>query len=350
MRFVHAEDPAWQAALGRLPHDFYHLPAYAAACAEWEGGVAKAFVYERADALALIPLLMRPVPPGLAPEGPPVYDAVSPYGYASPLFSPDAGEAFVLDALRAFIAEGEREGLVTTFLRLHPLLQPDLPPEPGAAWVVHEHGPTVALDLAEPDDDWFSGISSNHRRNVNRLRRNGFAVRFNEEGDERAFRDIYRATMDRVGAEDGYLFSDAYFDTLKALLGERYLLCAVLDPQGEVAAGGIFTLTEGLGQYHLGGTAPDYLGVAPSKLMFVEVRREMARRGGHVFHLGGGVGAQRDRLFEFKQGFRGRECTFASARFIHSAPQYRALCDRWAALRDTPDPAASTFFPLYRRP
>lgn len=341
MPFLSPADSSWTTSLRTLRHDFYHLPAYVELCARWEGGDPKAFYYERDGDLCLVPLLIRETDAG-------VKDATSPYGYPSPLFSPFTPLKFQREALEAFSEEASAVGLTSTFLRLHPLLQPDLPTSEG--WSTIIHGPTVSIDTRKGRETWFEQLSSNHRRNVRKLQRLGYTVTFDEHGTLETFGEIYRATMDRVDAADNYFFSDHYFAELRDALGHRWMLATVRSANGEVAAAGLFACTASIAQYHLGGTHPDHLNLAPSKLMFVEAREEAARRGADRLHLGGGLGSRRDALFKFKSGFAGEEHVFASARFIHNPHRYDYLTRERLGLGTHDVLPKVSFFPLYRLP
>ncbi|HKG55919.1 MAG TPA: hypothetical protein VKA85_01585, partial [Candidatus Limnocylindrales bacterium] len=88
---VPSTSPRWSAILDSARHDFYHLPAYTALCADLEAGVASAAIVEAAGATMLVPLVIRPIAGGGR-------DATSPYGFPGPLIAGAAGPAFVADA------------------------------------------------------------------------------------------------------------------------------------------------------------------------------------------------------------------------------------------------------------
>ena len=75
----------------------------------------------------------------------------------------------------------------------------------------------------------------------------------------------------------------------------RYRLEPVLmrpTTDSEVVSGGLFTLCDGIVQYHLGGTRNTALKLSPMVLIFETVRQWANENGAHTFHLGGGVGAR----------------------------------------------------------
>src|SRR2546421_9843110 len=81
------ESPRWNEILGGVPHDVYHLPAYASASARHEGGEPYAFVAEEDGCRLLLPLIVRSIDPLIVGQGSPLRDATSPYGYPGPVLA-----------------------------------------------------------------------------------------------------------------------------------------------------------------------------------------------------------------------------------------------------------------------
>ena len=118
---------------------------------------------------------------------------------------------------------------------------------------------------------------------------------------------------------------------------------------GEVASAGIFSETCGIVQYHLSGTSQASLRSASSHLLLHFAREWAKRRGNEFYHLGGGVGANKDSLFQFKAGYSKLRRRFSTWRLIIDYEAYRELL----ALRQIEiagdQPASSEFFPEYRK-
>lgn len=353
--FFRSSDAAWTDALEFLVHDFYHLPCYAELAASWEGGEAIAFRDTVSGVEVFAPLLLRPLPEALVADLPdaPRFDAACPYGYPAMLLSDEVDADGLGRILAWFRDRGREAGLVASFVRLHPVLSAEWEGHPIEAEgvAIHTHGPTVAIDLAPPQEEWIGGIRGSHRRGIVKLYDEGFSVEVERRGTDEAYREfveIYLGTMRRVGADAFYLFSDAYFASLRECLGEQLLVCRVLSPSGETAAAGLFTAVGGVVQYHLGGTAEAYRSAAPSKLMFVGVRAWGHERGLETLHLGGGLGSEKDSLYRFKKGFGTDTLTFRTLRVVHNVEAYDQLMARASAQVGEPEPD-DTFFPLYRR-
>ena len=127
-------------------------------------------------------------------------------------------------------------------------------------------------------------------------------------------------------------------------------------PDGEVISGGLFTLCDGIVQYHLGGTRNTALKLSPTVLIFDTVRRWSPKNGAHTFHLGGGVGGKTDSLFQFKAQFKAqfsrRRHEFVTWRWIVAQETYREL-SRQKQLSDLERglrAISPSFFPAYRCP
>jgi hypothetical protein len=332
-------DERWLRTLEHTPHDVYHRPEYVRAAASHEGGRPAGLYAEDASGVLLIPLLIRSIPDT------DLIDASSPYGYPAPLWTaPDPSPHWtaVLDAAR-------ERGIVSAFIRLHPLL-----PAPsrlalrrvdGTALV--EHGPTVWIDCTRSSEAVWADTRSDHQSDIRRLRRLGYEVDVGHDTSHAVeaidtFVQLYHQTMDRVGADPFYYFSDSYFEAWTGPLRPYGHVAVVRGPDGEAAAAGLFTTTNGRMQYHLSGTNHEHRARAPSKLMIHEVRTRARASGVSHLHLGGGLGAARDSLFAFKAGFGPLRGTFSSLRIICDQNAYDSLCT------GTAPPPSDGVFPAYR--
>lgn len=346
--WLEIDDARWTSLLDVTRHDFYHLPAYVALCAEQEKGEPGALYVTDRGRTMLLPLIVRRIPGG-------GYDATSPYGYPGPLLSGTDDPRLLVEALQAGIRLLESRGIVSLFVRLHPLLNSDLPEDIGE---VEYAGDTISIDLTLPKEEQWHLTRANHRLHINRAIRSGRVAAFDDEWvHANAFKSLYRQTMTRVAAAPYYLFNDAYFDGLRAALGERLRLC-VVEIDGAVAAAALFVETCGIVQYHLSGSNPAFTREGLTKLIINFVRLWATDRGHRELHLGGGVDVVDDALLHFKSGFSPRSHPFYTLRIIINRPEYRKLVDArerglteaggsdGAAWRER----ARSFFPEYRAP
>lgn len=345
-QFIQPDDPRWPALLAATPHDFYHRPEYVSFAAAHSGGHAQAFLGKSGDAALLVPLVVRSLPTAL--DVPASWrDATSPYGYSSPLLvtgrTPEAETAL----WQNFVEICRDTSIVSVFLRSHPLLS--LPTGAGAvgAAVVRE-GETVVIDLTESVDELWQQTRENHRRSIRGLVKEGFHTEIDNWTEFDDFIRLYRATMLRVGAKEEYLFSRDYFYDLKAIGHGDVHLCSVLNSAGTTVAAGLFFRCRGIVQFHLSGTAAEYLELSPTKLMFDVMRRWAKSQGCAALHLGGGVSCRNDSLFAFKAGFSKHRAVFHTMRMICDAECYAGLAAQVAAGNGGRD-IATGYFPEYRQ-
>lgn len=330
----------WRAALEEAgPYDFYHTAAYHSLAERHDEGEAILLAWREGGHHVALPLLLRPIDriPALRQAGKGRFDAVSVYGYSGPVGRPP-----LPDALRhAFATDLARwlksRGVVTLFSRLHPLLG-------NAALTASEGeivalGPTVAIDLTLPVAEQHAGYRSNHRRDLRKLSQHGFSCRMSDASESIGeFAALYQETMERVDAGAGYMFDEGYFTELLTLPGLRLLLC---ERDGEVAAGAVLSRCGEIAQYHLGGTRTKWLSSAPMKMIFDQARQWAHEAGCRWLHLGGGLGAREDALFNFKAGFSQNRHLFQVWRWVIDAQSYEDLVHQAGARKDT------EFFPAY---
>jgi hypothetical protein len=338
-------DPRWAEFLSGSRHDFYHLPAYVDLCARHEGGEPVAFWAREGGAAMLVPMVLRPLPAALDPD-PAWRDSVAPYGYPCPLVRGAPGPETLAAMLRAFREAGAAAGIVAAFLRLHPLLPlPEAPFREFGALIAH--GETVYLDLSLPREELDRQTRVNHLADVRKLERQGFRVQLDAWERLDDFIRIYEETMRFRAADPFYHFRREYFDDLKRSLGGHLHLCLVRSPEGAAAAAGLFTLIDGLVQFHLSGTSEDFRRAGPAKMMLLHMRDWAKGRGAGFLHLGGGVGCREDSLAFFKQGFSKLRSRFQTFRMILQPPVYQGLLHRRGL---PPEADAAGFFPAYRCP
>jgi hypothetical protein len=343
-------DPRWASVLQRARHDFYHLPEYVALAARHEGAEGVALHVTDGERALLLPVLVRPIAGGDR-------DATTPYGYSGPVVAgshpaedeDEDEDDFVERALGAATAMLADQGVVSVFVRLHPLLNHR--PPTGIGTVVRG-GDTVSIDLTLPDAEQWRQVRGNHRVHINRAARTGREMRFDHAGERLGdFARLYRSTMSRLDATPYYFFGDDYFQDLAAALGDRFRL-AFVDVDGELAAAASFVETCGIVQYHLSASDPRMANEGLTKVVIDGVRRWATNRGDTALHLGGGTrGGTDDPLLHFKAGFSDVRHPFHTLRIVVDADAYV----RQALASGIPpgDPSLSDhsgFFPAYRRP
>jgi hypothetical protein len=328
----------WKETLQHVGHDMYHVPEYVVLDARLYGGAPAAFWFERDGHRLLIPLIVRSIP------GSELRDAISPYGYPGPVSDAAPGDAaFWQQACSAFVETLHGEGIVSAFIRMHPLLGGPVPAMKDTGAMVH-HGETVSMDLTVSLDEMWSQTRSDHRNHINRAKRAGTRVVFDDWDRLGEWVEVYHDNMRRVGATDYYFFTREHLAALHDAVGDRMHLAVALEDD-EVVGGNTFFEYDGIATGYVSSTrrAPKRYA---DEMLYDEVRRWCKERGDEVFHLGGGKGGANDSLFSYKAGFSPSRHPFHTWRVIADPSSYRDLVREH---RPEADPAdLTTTFPAYR--
>lgn len=333
-----ADERVWDDALDRVGGaDVYYERAYVTALAR-RGEGAPLLLHVAKDGIESVTAYMRrelPFGPG---EG---CDLISPYGYGGPIMTeptPGAATHDPGDSSNAF-----RElGAVSEFIRFHPVL---------GTWKnadgrmdVKAISETVLWDLTPAEAR--EGMTGTCRKNLRWAEKKGVTTDFAAREGAGEFAGLYRETMRRRGADDYYLFDDAYFHDLAAGFGDR-LWFAFARVEGRIAAAAVILRDRAGGtiHYHLGASDHDLRSTCATNKLLFDIAERAREHGARRFHLGGGT-APNDSLFAFKAGFaRGRR-PFHVGRRIHRADQYAEL----VRARRERGPMRPGFFPEYRAP
>ena len=349
--FLQPDAPRWTSLLSRMKHDVHHLPGYLSLAAKWqEPGTPAAFVVEEAGCCLLVPFILRSVPDEISGDRE-LFDAISPRGFPGPLLaadSPDDLPRFAPRAIEAFVEGLRALGVVSAYIRLHPLLPPPFRAVEQVGSLVL-HGDSVSIDLTIPLEDQWRQTRQNHRRDIARATQRGYVARI--DSDWRSlddFADVYRQSMERLEADTSWRLPPSYFVDLRSDLGGHVHLC-VVERDNELAAGAIITEAAGICEYHLAGTADAHVGASPSKLVVDFARRWAKERGNHTLHLAGSI-RRGDSLSHFKTGFSSLLHPVYSWRVVVDPATYVTLTERRLGAGAADVQPLDGFFPAYRLP
>jgi len=352
MRIIDCTDTRqWQTILDRgTTYDFYHTATYNAMEAHRNGYQAVLFVYEESEAVVAFPLILRPLTmlDGLRESFEGYYDATSVYGYPGPVSNQDwANRAFFERFGRVLDRQLNQMHVIAAFSRLHPLIQNDAGLTIGEVVTL---GETVSINLALPVDEQFRLFRKSHRYEIRKARAADVTVVHDAQWEHyEDFIALYLATMRRVNADAHYHLNQLYFDQLRIALGEKLHLFAARRG-GRVISAALFTLVNGLVEYHLSGSSIEELNYAASKLVIDEARRWATAQGATVLHLGGGLGSHNDSLFLFKSGFSPQRHAFRIWRYVVDPAQYASAVQQrraWLSRRGFRF-SQEDYFPTYR--
>lgn len=337
IRLLETTDPDWTTSLSGAPYDITHLPGYVHAQDDFRGIASRLLVVEDDGGALLVPIAFSPMADGLS-------DASSPHPHAGPIFTDGSSPQWRQEAVSAAVEHLRDRGVVSLFLRAHPLLGID---EFATVGTVVEHGPTFTIPLGRSVDEIKSDMRSNHRRNMRKAARDGFVAELDHEWEHLdEVQWIYSKTMERLQARSTYRFSRGYFENLRDTL-DQYCTLWVLKMEGAVAGAHIVTECNGTVQYLLGATHPDFHRKVPQVAIFDAVLQWAHERGNRNYFLGGGA---HESLLHFKAGFTKTLRPATTGRIVVDSARYERLRTAWEARNGPPREDTEDFFPRYRMP
>ena len=325
----------WEDALDYIAtFDFYHSYDYHH-ISKSEQEEPLLVCYKKEETTILLPLLVRRI---FDSE---FYDATSVYGYAGPL-GKNIDKADLSDfgnALRDYFFESK---IIAVFSRLNPYIAHQEPILQGLG-KVSNIGNVVNIDLTKTLDEQRSAYRRDTRSRVNKARRLCSVRQAENQEDIAAFIEIYTETMKKLEANASYFFDEEYFfNFLKCDGFQTDILLAINNETATIIAGSMFVKTNNIVQYHLSGTHPDYMKIAPSRLLLDEMRIRGTEQGFTYFNLGGGYQSQEDALFNFKSSFSDDIKPFKVWNFVVNQEVYDGLVASTNVDKNT------SFFPAYR--
>lgn len=347
-------DRRWFEILATVRHDFYHLPEYVTLEADRLGGDPGAILIEEGDNFFFVPLVFRKI--GIlgkdVGEYEQVNDAISPYGY--PCLLARLPEQNMVEFVRSALLEIKKKmadkGLVSIFVRTHPLF--DIPETDvfNEFGLLINHGNTVWIDLTLEESQLWKQTRKTCKNLISRLAKKGYVASIDQEWEHLPeFENIYNQTMDTLQADGSYYFGISYFRKLKEALGEKLHLCIVRNEEDKIVAAGLFSECSNIVQYHLSGSLPGAENKDAVKLMLDFVRRWAKERGNKKMHLGGGVGCGTDSLFFFKTGFSKLLSEFHTWRMIVNDQLFDDCVCAWEQHYKMKADGIDKFFPPYRK-
>lgn len=335
---IKVTDPRWAEIISLSNnYDFYHTQSYTLLEKEHEPVLCVA--YQDSDFIAM-PLIIRKI------EGTALFDGTSVYGYCGPVsnlllneISKDHIQYFQSELLSFF----EDNHIVSVFSRLHPIYKQD--PVLENFGIIREINKTIAIDLTLPKEVQFNKYRNNHKRNIKKLRANGFSVieaSSKEEID--SFIQIYHDLMNSLNADSNYFFEEEYYSKIlnNPSFKSKLLLAKIGD---DIAGGIIITFVKDLMQYHLGAEAIKYKGQSIMKLLIDEARLIGCDHNMKILHLGGGLhGSNEDSLFNFKRGFSDILFDYRGWQLIVDQSEYSNLIKLFGIEKQE----EVDYFPIYR--
>lgn len=336
----HTADPGWTEALRAFPEALRQpgfLPGYHHLLECNGDGRAELFVYAEGERKFLYPYMVNPIGRiGTEVITGELYDIQSVYGYTGPIAT-DPGEAFLQRANEAFEAYARERHIVAEFVRFNPLLRNQELLPFATRLQVFKDKPFVFRPFPGSLDALWESIVPGKKR---RFLRNCCAQAESDAevewgfGTARetfdAFTGLYLRHMDRIGADEYYSHSPAYFEALFEFIQEHGTL-VWMRYRGQYVAINCYLHEGGTVYYHhsardAGTEAPAYLPSAH----FMHGLLHFAAAGFSGCLLGGGrTGAEDDSLLRFKRAFSTETADLYLGKRVHDPVQYARLCAVW---------------------
>lgn len=227
-----------------------------------------------------------------------LFDWTTPYGYGGILVSESASAEWVKQNIDELYKWAEKNNIVSSFFRYHPLLQNQKVLE--SMEKVSYVKKTIYVDTASEELIW-ANMTPNNRNMVRKAKKNGVAI-FKDHGEHlEEFMEIYNATMKKNNAEDYYYFGRDYFEYIRDNMKDNIIFFYAVYEEKIISAS-IFFYNEKFMHYHLSGTLMGYNKLGATNLLLTTAATWAAHHKIKKFHLGGGV-EKEDSLFRFKKHF-----------------------------------------------
>jgi serine/alanine adding enzyme len=331
----------WSARLAEAAAtDVFLTPEYVAANEPVLGGVAECFVYEERDATVVYPYIKRAI------DDSEYHDISSVYGFGGYVKSPR--DAPIHGFAAAFHDYCREAGIVSEFVRFNPLLGNHRHIEPPPV-ELHLHQRVVGVDFGIEGVDLRALAHKDVWKKVRKARNAGLEVIDDDAGQYfDAFVVQYYATMAFRGAARFYFFPDAFFRSLRDMLGRGARLLVAVS-EGRIVGALLVLYSDEFAYNHLSCSEAETRALGTNDLLQVAALEWAIRAGKKRYLLGGGMNGE-DSLFQYKARFSpGRADYFLGSR-IHLPETYERLCEE-TKRRNGSDPAEfreRAWFPLYR--
>lgn len=262
-------------------------------------------------------------------------DFATPYGYGGWIIEgEDSGNLF-----KTYLSWIRENNIISEFVRFHPMIQN----HEGCRgfYEVVQLGEVVHMKISSREDIW-NNLTSKNRNVIRKAIKNDVKI-YNGRFPEiyKHFKSVYDGTMDLDNAEKYYYFGEDFYKSLLEDLAENAQVFWAVKDESVIAAS-IILECNGFMNYHLSGSLREYNSLGPTNLLLYKAALWGYTHGLKTLYLGGGVGSDKDSLFNFKRAFyKGELNHFYIGKKIYDSEKYNEL----AALTGQTE---STYFPIYR--
>ena len=330
-----------------LDHDVYYLPQYTKAFRIHGDGEPFLFYYQSENMKAINVVMKRDIAGceyfSEVFSKNTLFDIVTPYGYGGFLIEGDTDAKTMAQFDEEYSAYCKNNGIISEFVRFQPVQKNHVGLE--GVYEITQRGKTISVDLSSPEVI-YSNIKAKTRNRIRKAESNGVEVLKGNSWDLfLSFKEIYDRTMAGNSAQQYYYFSqDFYRSVMIDLKDNAIILYATFN--GETIAMVIVTFCNNMMHMHLTGSKREYLHLSPVAFLYYKTALWGCENGYKTLHLGGGVGAKEDSLYNFKSNFnKGSNNSFVTGNKIFDIEKYDYLLH----IKEKDAPEGNTgFFPRYR--
>jgi hypothetical protein len=327
-------------------------PGYGELFAGAEDSVKCASYVGSDGSTVMFPFIERNITDSLSPLAPELQlrDIITPYGYGGPFaWALTDRERVAAEFWKEFDSWQAGENVVSEFIRFGLVPDAFLPyPSDKTA-----RSTNIVRSLHLGDDAMFMSFEQKVRKNVKKAIRNGLTVTVDETGEFISeFMRLYVSTMERRGAEAGYYFPLAFFESIHRKLGGQFAYFHV-HHQSRIISTELVLVSERSVYSFLGGTDDAAFDLRPNDLLKHEIIRWARSNGKSSFVLGGGA-APGDGIERYKRSLApdGAVDFFTGQRVLQPEIYEGLVRERKKqfAEADVEWPESSAYFPEYRMP
>ncbi len=330
--------------------DVYYTCEYAVSFMENEDGTPYLLSYDGGDCRLCYPIIEKDISDfskfkNVLEKGK-YFDWNTPYGYGGPLTDDIFLSQEQQDAFQKELYEVTQErGVVSQFLRFHPLLQNQQVCNTAIENVYIKD--TIYINL-ETEDDLLIQMDSKNRNLIRKAQKSGIVIEHDKGTRIDDFMRIYETTMDRDNATQFYYFPKSYYEYMQTHMSDEVEYFYALK-DGQMVAASIFFYSNKSMHYHLSANLMEYRTYAPTNLILYTAANWGRENGMKKLHLGGGVGVE-DSLFHFKKQFNknGRIAFYIGRNIFDQAKYDDLLKIRKETCRDFD--MNNTYYIQYRNP
>ena len=330
--------------------DIYYMCEYAVSFMKNEGGVPYLLSYDGGDCRLCYPIFEKDIADfakfkGVLERGK-YFDWNTPYGYGGPLTDNGSFSQSQQDKFKEELFElAKSRGVVSQFLRFHPLLQNQHVCSSAIENVYIKD--TIFIDM-DTEEDLLLQMDSKNRNLIRKAQKSGIVIEHDKGSRMADFIRIYEETMDRDNATKFYYFPKEYYEYMQSHMLEETEYFYAFKDDVMVAASIFFYSGESM-HYHLSANLLEYRTYAPTNLILYSAANWGREKGMKKLHLGGGVGIE-DSLFHFKKQFnKNGRVAFCIGRNIFDPQKYQELLQVRKEICDDFD-VNNSYYIQYRNP